>query len=282
MVAGKMPDFVLLSSTMNNSQRGKQIHSPITPHAPAIIVPDSTVDLPEPATIDLDRRRRCGFGEVIYGEGKSMSLIEQIAIKQLAAGNTVLATRVDPAIGEALQSHFTHARFDPLARTLRIDPQPFDPENFDAQVDPHVAVITAGSTDAPVSAEATQTLCWMRIPHRRYDDIGVAGPQRLQARIDEIRTAAVIVVIAGMEGALPSVVAGHVSAPLIAVPTSVGYGANLGGITPLLSAMASCAAGVMTVGIDAGFKGGYCAGLIVRSIANAGASARANATGSNS
>lgn len=249
---------------MNNSQRGKPSRQTDNPQTAT----ESIVDAPEPATIDLDRGRRCGFGEVIYGEGKSLELIRQIATNQLAAGGTVLATRVDPVAGQQLASDFDHAVFNPLAKTLRIDPQPFDPVRFDVATDPHVAVITAGSTDAPVSAEAAETLCWMRIPHRRYDDIGVAGPQRLTNRIDDIRTAAVVVVIAGMEGALPSVVAGHISSPLIAVPTSVGYGANLGGITPLLSAMASCAAGIMTVGIDAGFKGGYCAGLIIRSITN--------------
>ena len=221
------------------------------------------VELPA-ATVDLDRQSRCGFGEVIYAEGKPVELIEQIARTQLAAGTPVLATRIDPAAGDALAAKMEGATHHSLARTLTVlppDHAEFDPVPTPHQ--PHVAVITAGSTDAPVAAEATQTLRWMRIPHTNFTDIGVAGPSRLQNKIDTIRRASVVVVIAGMEGALPSVVAGHVAVPVIAVPTSVGYGANLAGITPLLSALASCSAGVLAVGIDAGFKGGYTAGLIV-------------------
>ena len=216
------------------------------------------------ATVDLDRRSRCGFGEVIYAEGKSVELIAEIATTQLAAGQSVLATRIDGAAGGRLANQFDRSFHHPVARTLRIlkpDQPPFDPTPSGGQ--PHVALITAGSTDAPVADEAAETLTWMQIPFTRFTDIGVAGPSRLQNKIVEIRRASVVVVAAGMEGALPSVVAGHVAVPVIAVPTSVGYGANLGGVTPLLSALASCSAGVLTVGIDAGFKGGYTAGLIV-------------------
>ena len=241
----------------NNIESDKQTSPPQLGHPPVNAQPAKAI---QPATVDLDRQRRCGFGEVIYGDGKTAQTIRQIADAQLAAGQTVLATRVDPADGPSLAAIWPAAVYDDLARTLTIDDRPFHPEPSDQ---PHVAVLTAGSTDAAVAAEAAATLRWMRIPHRRYDDIGVAGPWRLTERIDQIRTADVVIVVAGMEGALPSVVAGHVAAPVIAVPTSVGYGANLAGITPLLSALASCSAGVLTVGIDAGFKGGYCAGLIV-------------------
>ena len=215
-------------------------------------------------TVDLDRERRCGFGEVIYGEGKSFELIWEIANRQIEAGQRGLVTRVDPSIGERLRTALPcPAVHDAAARTLQWGPD-VEAVSPAAELDrPHVAVVTAGSTDAPVAAEAAATLRWMRMPFRQYVDIGVAGPWRLDGRLEELRRAEVIVVVAGMEGALPSVVAGHVAVPVIAVPTSVGYGANLQGVTPLLTALASCAAGVMTVGIDAGFKGGYCAGLIL-------------------
>ena len=130
----------------------------------------------------------------------------------------------------------------------------------------HVAVITAGSTDAPVAEEAIETLKWMQVPVRRFDDIGVAGPQRLAAVVPELRLASAVVVVAGMEGALPAVVAGHLAAPVFAVPTSVGYGASLGGLTPLMGMLSTCAASVAVVNIDGGFKGGYLAGLVVRQL----------------
>jgi pyridinium-3,5-biscarboxylic acid mononucleotide synthase len=229
------------------------------------------------ATVDLGRSVRCGFGEVIYGEGKSVELISEIAKAQLASGQDVLVTRITSDASSRLAIEFPTAISNLIARTLRISAGGLDCCSQTDRSQPHVAVITAGSTDAPVAAEAIETLRWMRMPVCNYTDIGVAGPQRLLARIDEIRQATVVIVVAGMEGALPSVVAGHLAVPVIAVPTSVGYGASLGGITPLLSALASCAPGVTTVGIDAGFKGGYVAGLIVSSII---AASRSKATSS--
>jgi NCAIR mutase (PurE)-related protein len=127
----------------------------------------------------------------------------------------------------------------------------------------HVAVVTAGSTDEAIAAEAMETLTWMGVPFQSFTDIGVAGPQRLTAVLPQLQLASAVVVIAGMEGALPAVVAGHLSAPIFAVPTSVGYGTSLGGLTPLLSMLSSCSASVAVVNIDAGFKGGYMAGLVV-------------------
>jgi pyridinium-3,5-biscarboxylic acid mononucleotide synthase len=127
---------------------------------------------------------------------------------------------------------------------------------------PHVAVVSAGSTDAAVAAEAVETLGWMNVLTEQYCDIGVAGPQRLLAVVPQLRRACAIVAVAGMEAALSSVVGGHVACPIIAVPTSVGYGTNFGGVTALLGMLTSCTSNVAVVGIDAGFKGGYVAGLI--------------------
>jgi NCAIR mutase (PurE)-related protein len=126
--------------------------------------------------------------------------------------------------------------------------------------------VTAGSTDAPVAEEAIETLNWMGVPLQRFDDIGVAGPQRLAEAVPRLRLASAVVVVAGMEGALPAVVAGHLAVPIFAVPTSVGYGASLGGLTPLMGMLSSCASSVAVVNIDGGFKGGYMTGLVVRQL----------------
>ena len=123
-------------------------------------------------------------------------------------------------------------------------------------------MITAGTTDLPVAEEAAETLAWMGVETLRIADVGVAGPHRLPERLAEFESADAIVVVAGMEGALPSVVGGYVGCPVVAVPTSVGYGANLGGVAALLSMLNSCASNVAVVNIDAGFKAGYMAGLI--------------------
>jgi NCAIR mutase (PurE)-related protein len=125
-------------------------------------------------------------------------------------------------------------------------------------------VVTAGTSDRAVAEEAYETLLWMDVPAILVQDVGVAGPQRILKQLPLLQASAAIVVVAGMEGALPSVVAGHVACPVIAVPTSIGYGANLAGFAALLSMLNSCAANVVVVNIDAGFRGGYAAGLIAR------------------
>jgi NCAIR mutase (PurE)-related protein len=239
----------------------------------------SSVDSPPPgdqmmvtdgATVDLGRRARCGFGEVIYGEGKSADLITRIIRGQIEAGQSALVTRIDSGVAFQVRQHFTNARHNPVARTLQVATapipahEPLSPQEASEQL--NVAVVTAGSTDLPVAEEAIETLAWMEIPTQRIDDIGVAGPQRLIAAVPRLRRAAAVVVVAGMEGALPAVVAGHLSSPVFAVPTSVGYGTNLAGLTPLMGMLSSCAANVAVVNIDAGFKGGYLAGLVVRQL----------------
>lgn len=218
----------------------------------------------EAVTLDLDRRRRCGFPEAVYGEGKSVETLRQVCGRLLEAGQRVLATRVSAEKAEALLADFPAARYNAVARTVRVDPtsdpssQLFDPRS------PSVAIITAGTTDFPVAEEARETLEWMGVPAPLLQDIGVAGPQRLLDRLAELRGHAAVIVVAGMEGALPSVVGGWVDCPVIGVPTSVGYGANFGGVSALLSMLNSCAANVTVVNIDAGFKAGYIAGLIAR------------------
>lgn len=227
------------------------------------------------ATIDLGRPARCRFGEVIYGEGKSADLMQAIASQLLKSGQAVLVTRIAPAAAAQLTAAFEYHRHEPDARTLRLDNRPISPTVVIDQSpalprdnavprdnDFHVAVVTAGSTDKDVAAEAIETLGWMGVAADMIEDVGVAGPQRLIAVVPRLRAACAVIVCAGMEGALPSVVGGHVGCPVIAVPTSVGYGSALGGITPMLGMLTSCASNVTVVGIDAGFKGGYVAGLI--------------------
>ncbi|MEM9644415.1 MAG: nickel pincer cofactor biosynthesis protein LarB [Planctomycetota bacterium] len=225
------------------------------------------------ATVDLDRQRRCGFGEVIYGEGKSAELITEIIQSQLDVKQDALVTRVDPTTAAQVRRHFEHVIHHPSAQTLRIGHTNCEPSlpikgEQPSQVK-HVSVITAGSTDANVADEAVETLTWMGIPHQRFNDMGVAGPSRLLSIVPELRTSEAVIVVAGMEGALASVVGGHVAVPVFAVPTSVGYGANLGGMTPLMGMLSSCAANVAVVNVDAGFKGGYLAGLVVSRIRHA-------------
>ncbi|MFK7820494.1 MAG: nickel pincer cofactor biosynthesis protein LarB [Planctomycetaceae bacterium] len=210
------------------------------------------------ACVDLDRASRCGYPEVVYADGKTAESVQQIFEVQQSNGQSCLATRVSAKQAKHLVSNFPDASYNAIARTIRIDRQS---EPTDAG---RVVVISAGTTDRPVAEEAVETLSWMGVPVDLILDIGVAGPQRLQNRLAELQSAAAIVVVAGMEGALPSVVGGYVSCPVIGVPTSVGYGANFGGVSALLSILNSCAANVLTVNIDAGFKGGYVAGLIAR------------------
>jgi pyridinium-3,5-biscarboxylic acid mononucleotide synthase len=226
---------------------------------------DQTVAI-DGATVDIGRASRCRFGEVIYGEGKSATLIVAIARTQLEYGQNVLVTRLNQTDAVSVCESFRHSYYHPQARTLRISTTPIQAtasSTTDANGKrPFVAVVTAGSTDAPIASEAVQTLAWMNVATFEVNDIGVAGPQRLLAAVPLLRQAAVVVVVAGMEGALPSVIGGHLPCPIIAVPTSVGYGTSFGGITALLGMLSSCAANVTVVGIDAGFKGGYVAGLI--------------------
>ncbi len=218
---------------------------------------------------DVDRQRRCGFGEVIFGQHKSIASIIGIAARLLDAGQReVLITRCSIDKIAAVCGSFTYSRVDSLCGSLRVSHQPIAvaPNSNSPTTDPAVMVVTAGSTDLPVAREALETLNWMGIPAALLTDVGVAGPFRLLPHLPSLRSVCAVVVCAGMEGALASVVGGLVACPVIAVPTSIGYGANLSGVTTLLSMISSCAAGVTVVNIDGGFKGGYVAGLIAAQV----------------
>lgn len=217
------------------------------------------------AQLDLDRHRRCGFPEVVFGEGKTLESLARIFTALRSEQVDVLATRIKPEFAEQLLRTFPTGRYSPLGRTFRI---PLDPPRVADEADRgRVAIVTAGTSDLPVAEEARETALWMGAEVRFVQDVGVAGPHRLPARLPQILGSDAVVVIAGMEGALPSVVGGYVDCPVIGVPTSVGYGANLGGMAALLSMLNSCAANVTVVNIDAGFKGAYVAGLIARNAA---------------
>lgn len=208
------------------------------------------------AQVDLDRSRRCGFPEVVYAQDKPVETIERIFHAMVEHGIDVLATRLSPEKAAVLLAKFPLGRYNAVGRTFRIPlPQQARPSG-------KVAIITAGTSDLPVAEEARDTALWMGADVVTVQDVGVAGPHRLTASLPMIADADAVVVVAGMEGALPSVVGGHVACPVIAVPTSVGYGASFGGLAALLGMLNSCAANVTVVNIDAGFKGGYIGGLI--------------------
>jgi hypothetical protein len=207
--------------------------------------------------IDMDRQRRCGYPEVVYGPGKTPEAVREVFRAQRAAGQNSFATRVTSDQADFVCQEFPQAVYHPIARTLAQMNQPATPRG-------RVIVVSAGTSDRPIAEEALETSRWMGCDAVLVLDVGVAGPQRILAQREQLATGDAIVVVAGMEGALPSVVAGWVSVPVIAVPTSVGYGANLGGFAPLLGMLNSCAANVAVVNIDAGFKGGYLASLIAR------------------
>lgn len=222
------------------------------------------------AQVDLDRQRRCGFPEVVFAQGKTVEAIREIFHAQLRHGIKVFATRLSPEQAEPLLVTFPQGRYNATARTFRIDVEAESSdsdETSNAAPRGRVVVMTAGTSDLPVAEEARETALWAGAEVTFIQDVGVAGPHRLQANLPLMRGADAVVVTAGMEGALPSVVGGHVACPVIAVPTSIGYGASFGGLAALLGMLNSCASNVTVVNIDAGFKGGYVAGLIARNAA---------------
>lgn len=200
------------------------------------------------ATVDHHRALRQGVPEVIFGERKTVDQIARITEEMVRAGHNVLVTRVDPDKAGELVTRFPQFRHAKEARTLFLEMAPV-PKRARGPV----AVVTAGTSDIDVAEEAIETLTAVGLEPLRLYDIGVAGIHRLLHRIDDLRRAAAVIVVAGMEGALPSVVGGLVAGPIVAVPTSVGYGSALGGFTPLLAMLTSCASGVAVVNIDSGF-----------------------------
>ena len=210
------------------------------------------------AKVDAQRQLRVGFPEVIYCPGKTSAQVIGIAEELLAHDQTVLATRATPELYAAVQSRIPAAEYHEDARAIVVR------REMRRLAQGRVAVVAAGTADLPVAAEACLTAELMGCRVDRLADVGVAGLHRLLLNIAVVQQARVVVAVAGMEGALPSVLAGLIDRPVIAVPTSVGYGASLGGLTPLLTMLNSCAAGLSVVNIDNGFGAGYMAGLICR------------------
>jgi NCAIR mutase (PurE)-related protein len=209
------------------------------------------------AVVDHHRGIRQGFPEVIFGESKSVGQIERIMAALMAKGNNILVTRLDETKAAQVREAFPAARYHADARCLTLEQKPVEVTGRGT-----VLVISAGTSDLPVAAEAVVTARILGNEVEHLYDVGVAGIHRLLARREKLFAARVLIVVAGMEGALPSVVAGLVEAPVVAVPTSVGYGASFGGIAALLGMLNSCANGVAVVNIDNGFGAAAMASLI--------------------
>jgi len=209
------------------------------------------------ATIDHHRALRHGYPEVVYGEGKNPDQVLAITERLVQRGGVAFVTRTDAPTRQALRARFSDAVVNEMARTVRIG----TPASSGAR--PTILIVTAGTSDLPVAEEAAESAIAMGNAVARLNDVGVAGIHRLLAQGDALTRAGVVIVVAGMDGALPSVVGGLVACPVIAVPTSVGYGASLGGLAALFTMLNSCAAGVTVVNIDNGFGAAAAATRIV-------------------
>jgi len=234
----------------------------VSPARAARRIADAPLELLEFAALDHQRALRSGFPEVIFGQGKTPEQIVTIARRLHARHGVVLATRVDAAGRAAMAAAFPKARVHDRARCVVL-------RRGVPRLKGRVLVLCAGTADLPVAEEALVTLHTLGSRADLVADVGVAGLHRLLAHRRRLRGARALVVVAGLEGALPSVVGGLTDRPLIAVPTSVGYGSHLRGLAPLLAMLNSCAAGVTVVNVDNGFGAGYAAHLI-----NTGAGAR--------
>lgn len=219
--------------------------------------PDRTADLGF-ARVDVDRAERTGDPEVVYGAGKTPEQVVGIlrTLHDRHPGRAVLATRLTPETIEVVRAELPEAALHGIARAVTLGPLPTARGT--------VAVVSAGTSDAPVAAEVALTAAVFGAGVERIDDVGVAGLHRLLEVRDRLATADCLVVVAGMEGALPSVVGGLTGVPLVAVPTSVGYGASFGGLAALLAMLNSCAPGVSVVNIDNGFGAGVFAARVAR------------------
>ena len=208
--------------------------------------------------VDLNREARNGAAEVIFGQGKTAGQIIDVMQCLSAQQQNILVTRITPEAAATVQQRFPESNYTELARILSLQSVPAQ------KTESKIAVVCAGTSDIPVAEEAALTAEIYGNTVERVYDAGVAGLHRLIASLDTINTCRVVVVVAGMEGALPSVVGGLVKAPVIAVPTSVGYGANFGGLSALLGMLNTCASGVTVVNIDNGFGAGFAANRINR------------------
>lgn len=211
------------------------------------------------AHVDHHRALRVGIPEVVLGSGKTLEQIAAIALEIQRNGQNALITRVDAATGSALEGRIAGMRYDAVSRTAQLVAQPIAERGRGP-----IAIVTGGTSDIPVAEEAAVTAAAFGNDVLRLYDVGVAGVHRLLARRDVLNAASVVIVVAGMEGALASVVGGLVDKPVIAVPTSIGYGASFGGLAALLAMLNSCASGVTVVNIDNGFGAAYAATLINR------------------
>lgn len=210
------------------------------------------------ACIDHHRPIRTGQPEVIYSEGKSNAQVKEIAEKLSLNNRVIMATRASEELFRFLKPFFPKIEYNTHGRIVIIGEIP------EPVTEKRILVLTGGTTDIPVAEEAAVTAEVMGSPVDRLFDVGIAGVHRILSRIELLQKANVIIAVAGMEGALPSLAAGLVSRPVIAVPTSVGYGANFGGVSALLTMINSCVPGVSTVNIDNGFGAGYLAAIINR------------------
>jgi NCAIR mutase (PurE)-related protein len=211
------------------------------------------------ASIDHHRHLRRGFPEVIYGRRKKVEQIIKIMEKMVEKEENVLVTRLSEAKARVIKKHFPKSEYHPGARILTVAGRPIEKKGKGT-----ILIISAGTADIPVAEEALITAQFMGNDVKTLHDVGVSGLHRIMENRDMIMGASVIIVVAGMEGALPSIVGGLVDRPVIAVPTSAGYGASFGGISALLGMLNSCSSGVTVVNIDNGFGAGYAASLINR------------------
>ena len=209
------------------------------------------------AKLDTDRKRRTGFGEVVFCEGKKDDFLLDIFRRLYETEGEVFGTRASESQAEFLKKEFPLLHYDTVSRIIKIE------KNNKKHIG-NIAVCTAGTADIPVAEEAAQTAEFFGSRVERVFDVGVTGIHRLLSRMETLRSANCIIAVAGMEGALASVIGGLVSVPVIAVPTSVGYGASLKGLSALLTMINSCANGISVVNIDAGFNAGYIATQINR------------------
>ena len=208
------------------------------------------------AMIDNHRELRVGYPEVIYCEGKTVEQVRDIVKFMITKDNNILGTRATEEMYNAVKEICEEAEYNKLGRTITIK------KKEQTLTDSYIAVVAAGTSDLPVVEEAVETAKILGNRVEKITDVGVAGIHRLFSRLDVIRGAKVVIVIAGMEGALASVIGGLVDKPVIAVPTSVGYGASFGGVAALLAMLNSCASGVSVVNIDNGFGAAYSASII--------------------
>ena len=218
---------------------------------------DSNVEF---ACLDFGRLKRTGLPEVIFCKGKSLEQILTITMTMYDAKENIIGTKADAEIYQELKKTIQKIRYNEMGRIFHLKLKETE------KITGVVSIITAGTADIPVAEEAAETLGFFDIKLKKHYDIGVAGVHRVLSRLDEIRNSDVIIAMAGMEGALPSVIGGQVDCPIIAVPTSVGYGASFGGLSALLGMINSCVPGITVVNIDNGFGAAAAAISILRKI----------------